>query len=83
MDQEEFQEVETDYDYGYEEDFTASDFFLLAFVVIVVGLFVAFVCNQLKGTFKHLKFNIGDKVNIELETKEDKECQKKQKKKDL
>ena len=74
-------EIPTEEEIGdYTDDLSASDFFLIMFIGIAFCLLLGFICNQLKGTFKKVKFNIGDKVNIELETKEQEKKEKCQKK---
>lgn len=67
-DYEEYEEVETEYD----SDFSVSDAaFCIGLVIIVCAVF-AFVMYQIRKSVKNMHVKIGNKIEIGLETKEDK-----------
>lgn len=65
-----------DYD-TYEEvsdddPFNSSDAMVIGGVVIAGLVIIAFVFRQIRKTFRKVHFKLGDKIGLEMETKEDK-----------
>ena len=54
------------------EDFTVSDYVFIGTGIIVICFVVAFVLKQIRKTFKNVHLKIGDKVEVGIETKEEK-----------
>lgn len=67
-DYEEYEEVETEYD----SDFSVSDAaFCIGLVIIICAVF-AFVMYQIRKSVKNMHVKIGNKIEIGLETKDEK-----------
>ena len=62
---EEYEEVET-------EDLTAGDVIFVGAGILGICLVFAFVMRILKKTFKNIHLKIGNKIEVGVETKEDK-----------
>ena len=65
---EEYEEVETEYDY---DDFTATDVIFLVGGIIGACVVIAFVAYIIRKTFKNVHLKLGNKIEIGMETKED------------
>ena len=63
---EEYEEIPDD------EDFTAGDFAFVGGTVLLGCAVVAFVALIIKKTFKNVHLKIGNKIEIGVETKEEK-----------
>lgn len=55
-----------------DESFNSSDAMVIGGVVIAGLVIIAFVFKQIRKTFKKVHFKLGDKIGLEMETKEDK-----------
>ena len=64
---EEYEEVETEID-----DVTFDDILFVGGTILFGCIVIAFLTHLIKRTFKNLHFKIGDKIEVGLETKEDK-----------
>ena len=73
MEEEYYEEVPTD---EYEEDITIGDITLIVGVVLLGCLVLAFVFALIKHTFKNVHLKIGNKIELGVETKDDKEISK-------
>ena len=62
---EEYEEVET-------EDLTGSDVVFVGSAILVACVVIAFLARLIKKTFKNVHLKIGDKIEVGVETKEDK-----------
>lgn len=65
---EEYEEVETEYDY---DDFTTTDVIFLVGGIIGACVVIAFVAHIIRKTFKNVHLKLGNKIEIGMETKED------------
>lgn len=55
-----------------DESFNSNDAMVIGGVVIAGLVIIAFVFKQIRKTFKKVHFKLGDKIGLEMETKEDK-----------
>lgn len=55
-----------------DDSFNSSDAMVIGGVVIAGLVIIAFVFKQIRKTFKKVHFKLGDKIGLEMETKEDK-----------
>lgn len=55
-----------------DDSFNSSDVMVIGGVVIAGLVIIAFVFKQIRKTFKKVHFKLGDKIGLEMETKEDK-----------
>lgn len=68
-----YEEVPTD---EYEEDITAGDIMLVVGIVVLACLVFALVMTIIKKTFKNVHLKIGNKIELGVETKDDKDVSK-------
>lgn len=73
--EEEYYEVPTEYDYE-EEEITAGDITLIIGLVVLACLVFALVMTIIKRTFKNVHLKIGNKIELGVETKDDKDVSK-------
>ena len=66
---EEYEEVSTEY---YDDDITIGDIALMVGIVLLVCLVIAFVFTLIKRTFKNVHLKIGNKIELGVETKDEK-----------
>ena len=59
---EEYEEVDT--------DLTVNDYVFIGVGAISICLIIAFVFHLIRKTFKNVKFKVGDKINVDIETKD-------------
>lgn len=59
---EEYEEVDT--------DLTVNDYVFIGVGAIGICLIIAFVFRLIRKTFKNVKFKVGDKINVDIETKD-------------
>ena len=67
--------MEEEYEYYEEvetEDLTTSDIVLLGSMILGGCLILAFIAYLIRKTFKNVHLKIGDKIEVGVETKEDK-----------
>lgn len=64
---EEYEEVETEYD-----DLSTEDVVFIGGGIIVLCFAFAFIMKTLKKNIKNMHLKIGDKIEVGVETKEDK-----------
>ena len=64
---EEYEEVETEYD-----DLSTEDVVFIGGGIIVLCFDFAFIMKTLKKNIKNMHLKIGDKIEVGVETKEDK-----------
>lgn len=69
MENEEYEEIITEE--NYDEDVTGSDVLFITSAVIVICVVFAFVMKTVKNTFRNMHVKIGDKVEVQIETKGD------------
>jgi len=62
---EEYEEVET-------EDFTVDDIAVTAGLIVSACIVIAFIAHIIRKTFKNVHLKLGDKIEIGVETKEEK-----------
>jgi hypothetical protein len=65
----EYEEVPAE---SFEEDFTVGDYVFIGVGCLAICCIFAYVLKQLKKTFKNVHLKVGDKIEIGIETKEDK-----------
>lgn len=73
MEEEYYEEVPTD---EYEEDITISDVMLVVGIVVLACLVFALVMGIIKKTFKNVHLKVGNKFELGVETKDDKNVSK-------
>ena len=66
---EEYEEVSTEY---YDDDIAVGDIVLMVGIVLLACLVIAFIFTLIKKTFKNVHLKIGNKIELGVETKEDK-----------
>ncbi len=71
MEEEYYEEVPTEYDYE-EEEITVGDITLIVGGVVLICLVFALVMGIIKKTFKNVHLKIGNKIELGVETKDDK-----------
>lgn len=71
MEEEYYEEVPTEYDYE-EEEITSGDIALIVGGVVLICLVFALVMTMIKKTFKNIHLKIGNKIELGVETKDDK-----------
>ena len=71
MEEEYYEEVPTEYDYE-EEEITAGDIALIVSGVVLICLVFVLVMTVIKKTFKNVHLKIGNKIELGVETKDDK-----------
>lgn len=59
---EEYEEVDT--------ELTVNDYVFIGVGVLGACLVIAFIFHLIKKTFKNVKFKVGDKINVDIETKD-------------
>lgn len=59
-------------DEEYDEEMTTSDWVCVGFVILIACFFTAFFFAQIRKTFKNIHFKLGNKIEIGIDTKEDK-----------
>jgi len=59
---EEYEEVDT--------ELTVGDYVFMSFGILGGCLVIAFIFHLIKKTFKNVKFKVGDKINVDIETKD-------------
>ena len=69
MNEEYYEEVPTEYG---DEEITSGDVMFIVGVVLLACLVFALVMTIIKKTFKNFHLKVGDKIEIGLETKDDK-----------
>ncbi len=69
MEEEYYEEVPTD---EYEEDITIGDVILVMGIVVLACLVFALVMGIIKKTFKNVHLKVGNKFELGVETKDDK-----------
>lgn len=75
MEDEYYEEIPMEYDYE-EEDITGGDIMLVVGIVISICIVFALVMAIIKKTFKNFHLKLGNKIEIGLETKDDKNVSK-------
>ena len=75
MEEEYYEEVPTEYDYE-EEEITFGDIALIVGGIILICLVFVFVMTVIKRTFKNVHLKIGNKIELGVETKDDKDFSK-------
>ena len=73
--EEEYYEVPTEYDYE-EEEITAGDITLILGGIVLICLIFVLVMTVIKRTFKNVHLKIGNKIELGVETKDDKNVSK-------
>ena len=73
MEEEYYEEVPTD---EYEEDITGGDIMLVVGFVVLACLVFALVMGIIKKTFKNVHLKVGNKFELGVETKDDKDVSK-------
>lgn len=73
MEEEYYEEVPTD---EYEEDITSGDIMLVVGFVVLACLVFALVMGIIKKTFKNVHLKVGNKFELGVETKDDKDVSK-------
>ena len=71
MEEEYYEEVPTEYDYE-EEEITSGDIALIVGGVVLICLVFVLVMTVIKRTFKNVHLKIGNKIELGVETKDDK-----------
>lgn len=71
MEEEYYEEVPTEYDYE-EGEITSGDIALIVGGVVLICLVFALVMTVIKRTFKNVHLKIGNKIELGVETKDDK-----------
>lgn len=71
MEEEYYEEVPTEYDYE-EGEITACDITLIVGGVVLACLVFALVMGIIKKTFKNVHLKVGNKFELGVETKDDK-----------
>lgn len=71
MEEEYYEEVPTEYNYE-EEEITSGDIALIVGGVVLICLVFALVMTMIKKTFKNIHLKIGNKIELGVETKDDK-----------
>lgn len=74
MEEEYYEEVPIEYD--YEEEITSGDIALIVGGIVVVCLVFVLVMTVIKRTFKNVHLKIGNKIELGVETKDDKNVSK-------
>lgn len=69
MEEEYYEEVPTEYT---DEEITASDILFIIGIGLVICFVVAFTFTLIKRTFKNVHLKIGDKIELGVETKDEK-----------
>ena len=69
MEEEYYEEVPTDYE---EEEITSGDIALIVGGVVLICLVFVLVMTVIKRTFKNVHLKIGNKIELGVETKDDK-----------
>lgn len=72
MEEEYYEEVPTE----YEEEITTGDVALIIGIVLLGCLVLVFVFTLIKHTFKNVHLKIGNKIELGVETKDDKNVSK-------
>lgn len=75
MEDEYYEEVPTEYDYE-EDEITVGDIMLVVGIVVLACLVFALVMGIIKKTFKNVHLKIGNKIELGVETKDDKNVSK-------
>lgn len=68
-----YEEVPTEYE---EEEITFGDIALIVGGIILICLVFVFVMTVIKRTFKNVHLKIGNKIELGVETKDDKDVSK-------
>ena len=55
-----------------EDELSVSDYVFIGVIIIAACAIIAFVLKQIRKTFKNVHLKIGNKVEIGVETKEEK-----------
>ena len=71
MEEEYYEEIPTEYDYE-EEEITVGDITLIVGGVLLICLVFVLVMTVIKRTFKNVHLKIGNKIELGVETKDDK-----------
>ncbi len=66
---EEYEEVSTEY---YDDDIVVGDIILMVGIVLLACLVIAFIFTLIKKTFKNVHLKIGNKIELGVETKDEK-----------
>lgn len=69
MEEEYYEEVPTE---SYEEELTGGDVLFIIGIGLVICFVVAFTFTLIKRTFKNVHLKIGDKIELGVETKDEK-----------
>ena len=75
MEEEYYEEVPTEYDYE-EEEITVGDIALIIGCVVLICSVFVLVMRVIKKTFKNVHLKIGNKIELGVETKDDKNVSK-------
>lgn len=75
MEEEYYEEVPTEYDYE-EEEITSGDVTLIVGGIVLICLVFVLVMTVIKKTFKNVHLKIGNKIELGVETKDDKNVSK-------
>ena len=70
-----YEEVPTEYDYE-EEEITVGDIALIVGCVVLICLVFVLIMTVIKRTFKNVHLKIGNKIELGVETKDDKNVSK-------
>ena len=62
--------MEEEYIEEVDTDLTVNDYVFISVGVLGVCLVLAFIFRLIKKTFKNVKFKVGDKINVDIETKD-------------